>query len=352
VKTQRVIENFLHSREALNRKPKTIQWYKELLARFANSYPDLPTEPEDVEQFLAGLPHSKVTQHAYYRALKALYRFAKKRYDFANPFQKMDSFPNPQNELVLPTLEPREMMLMSNAAATLRDKALISAFIDSGGRTSELGTLRKQNIFDQHIKVYGKKGERLIPISEETRRLLITLASTNGKSEFVFVGLKGNPLTRFGVYKLVRRLMTKADIQGPKLGGHRLRHAFGKGYLVNGGDLRSLQQIMGHSNINTTQKYASLNLTDIIEKHHKFTPLRLVHAAAQESFFTSAALKEAEEILRANKEDNLVSVGVERTERKTNPGNADPVETPKPKKAGSRTSKWGETPLLPGMKVC
>ena len=98
MKTQRVLENFLHSRKALNRKPKTIQWYKELLARFANSYPDLPTEPEDVEQFLAGLPHSKVTQHAYYRALKALYRFAKKRYDFANPFQKIDSFPNPYSK--------------------------------------------------------------------------------------------------------------------------------------------------------------------------------------------------------------------------------------------------------------
>lgn len=349
MKTQIIIENFLHSREALNRKPKTIRWYKDLLVRFAKSYPDLPTEPEDIEQFLAGLPHSKVTQHAYYRALKALYRFAKKRYDFANPFLKMDSYPNPQNELVLPTLEPREMMVVSNAAATLRDKALISAFIDSGGRTSEIGTLRKQNIFEDYIKVYGKKGERLIPISEETRRLLITLASTNGKSEFVFIGLKGNPLTRSGVYKLVRRLMTTAGIHGPKLGGHRLRHAFGKGYLVNGGDLRSLQQIMGHSNITTTQKYASLNLTDIIEKHHKFTPLRSVHAAAQESFFTSAALKEAEEILRANKEDNLVSVGVERTERKANPDNANPVETPKPKKADSKTSKWGDTPFLPGM---
>ncbi|GAH82748.1 unnamed protein product, partial [marine sediment metagenome] len=74
---------------------------------------------------------------------------------------------------------------------------------------------------------------------------------------------------------------------------------FGKGYLVNGGDIRSLQQIMGHANISTTEKYASLNLNDVVIKHHKFTPLRAAHAAAQESLFdTSTVVREAEAILK------------------------------------------------------
>jgi len=67
---------------------------------------------------------------------------------------------------------------------------------------------------------------------------------------------------------------------------------------MEGGDLRSLQEIMGHTDIKTTQKYAALNLTDILKKHHKFSPLRAAHAAAQESLFTAEALREAEEILR------------------------------------------------------
>ena len=346
MKTQTLIERFLRSREALNRKPKTIQWYKELLTRFADYYADLPADPEAIEQFLAGLSHSKVTQHGFYRALKALYRFAQKRYEFPNPFLKMDSFPDPQKKMVLPTLEPREMMLVSNAAATLRDKALLSAFIDSGGRTSELGTLRKYNIFEEHIIVYGKNGDRQIPISAETRRLLMALVSTNGKSEFVFIGLKGNPLTRSGVYKLVSRLMKKSGIEGPKLGGHRLRHAFGKGFLVNGGDLRSLQLIMGHSNINTTQKYASLNLTDLIEKHHKFTPLRSVHAGAQESFFKSIAVAEAEEILKAKKGDSI-NAGPPETEDKADAGNVAVGETPRTKKTNNKRAKRGATPAIP-----
>ena len=56
---------------------------------------------------------------------------------------------------------------------------------------------------------------------------------------------------------------------------------------------------MGHTDVKTTQKYAALNLTDIIKKHRNFTPLRAAHAAAQESFFDKdSILKEAEEILR------------------------------------------------------
>ena len=126
----------------------------------------------------------------------------------------------------------------------------------------------------------------------------MTLISIDGKSELVFPDSGGKPCSRYSVYRLLRKLMKQADIQGPKLGPHRIRHAFGKGYLVNGGDIRSLQLIMGHANITTTEKYASLNLNDIVAKHHKFTPLRSAHAAAQESFFdTNQALKEAERIV-------------------------------------------------------
>jgi len=63
---------------------------------------------------------------------------------------------------------------------------------------------------------------------------------------------------------------------------------------VNGGDLRSLQELMGHANITTTEKYVSLNLNDLQSKHHKFTPLRAAHMAAQGSFFTAEPIpKEA-----------------------------------------------------------
>ena len=70
---------------------------------------------------------------------------------------------------------------------------------------------------------------------------------------------------------------------------------------------------MGHDNIITTQKYAALNLTDTIAKHHRFTPLRAAHAAAQESFFdASSVIKQAEEILtKKEAEETLTEKGAE-----------------------------------------
>lgn len=89
-------------------------------------------------------------------------------------------------------------------------------------------------------------------------------------------------------------------IEGPKQGPHRCRHAFAKTYLMNGGDLRSLQQIMGHSSIATTEEYLKYANKEAIRKHHMFTPLLAVRAAAQSSFLTgepSQAVEEAEKIL-------------------------------------------------------
>ena len=191
-------------------------------------------------------------------------------------------------------------MQLINEASNLKDKALVTLFADTGARLSEIASLRRQDIKDDSIRVNGKTGEREIPILDETRRLLSALIAANGNSQYVFTShLNERPLGRSAIYFIIRSLMEKAGISGPKLGPCRLRHAFGKGYLVNGGDLRSLQQIMGHANISTTEKYTSLNLNDVVIKHHKFTPLRAAHAAAQESLFdTSPVVREAEAILK------------------------------------------------------
>ena len=306
MKTQDAIQAFIHNRTAKNLRPKTIEWYEGFLGRFARFCPELPMEPEPIEEFLTQITGEPETKHAYFRCLKAFYRFFCKRHRLRNnPIELIDPPRCPRK--IMPTLEPREMwqiLNLADRANNLRDKALISIFLDSGGRVSEIITLRRLNITDETIKVSGKTGEREIPISDETRRLLQALIATKGAGEYIFTNQRGQPLTRHGVYWIIRAYMEKAGIKGVKLGAHRMRHAFGKGYLVNGGDLRSLQEIMGHRHISTTQKYASLNLNDVIAKHHKFSPLRSAHAAAQGSFLDKdQALKEAEAILDEAKKE-------------------------------------------------
>ena len=298
MKTQAAINEFLHSRQAQNLSQVTITWYQDKLQRFARIHSKLPKDQKPIEAFLTTAASSPSTNLNYFNALRAFFRFISERHNIRNPMAKMHA-PRVKKK-VRATLEPGEEMrlLESVPESNLRDRAILTLFVDSGIRSSELTGLRPQDIGMETVLVSGKTGEREVPISEETRRLLILTIAKYGKGDYIFHGHKG-PLTRHGVYKIVSAYMRKAGIQGPKLGSHRIRHGFGKIFLVNGGDLRSLQQIMGHERITTTQEYANLAMHDIIAKHHQFTPLRAAHAAAQGSFLDKdQAVKEAEAILK------------------------------------------------------
>jgi integrase/recombinase XerD len=294
MRTEQALREFIASRVAANLSRATISWYEDRLLPFAKSCSSLPRRPEPIESFLATIQGSPETRWDVYRALKTFFKFMSSRHRLPNP---MDAIKPPRRpKTLMPTLESFEMMQVLNGAEVPRDRAILTLIMDNGVRADEVCSLLKHNIRQETVVVHGKTGWREVPISEETRRLLLQIAATS-PDDHVFHGHKG-PITRHLIYAIVRRALERAGIKGPKLGPHRIRHAFGKNFLVQGGDLRSLQQIMGHADIKTTEKYATLNLTDIIKKHRQFSPLRGVHAAAQESLFTSEALQEAEEILR------------------------------------------------------
>ena len=302
--TAAAVQSFLYNRRSLNRRPSTIKWYERNLKRFIAFSPELPTEPEPLEQFLAEVvpDHQEQTRHGYYRTLKALYRFTCRRRRLPNPMDLID--PPARHKKIKPSLTARELMMLLAKPPGVRDMALLTLFVDSGCRAGEAASLRKQNIFDGYVVVDGKTGQRFAFISEETRRLLLNLvANNNGRSDYVFLGQRG-ALTTSGIYRVVNKHLRAADITPPKMGPHRLRHAFGKNYILNGGDTRSLQEIMGHENISVTEEYVELSREEIQAKHHRFTPLRSAHAAAQSSMFTDdaarQALAEAEEILVKN----------------------------------------------------
>ncbi len=307
MKTQTAINYYLDSCLGRNLSPETVDWYRNVLRKFARGYPKLPKEPRQIEAFLASFKCAPETRHGYFSVLRAFFKFTAQRSKAPNPMVKVAAPRCPRK--VMATMEPDEEMRLlhsvsNNSPSKLRDQTILTLFVDTGIRRSELAGLRRQDIKTETIRVRGKSGEREVPFSEETKRLLLTLIASNSKHEYVFQGHKG-PLGKHGIYRIVSIHMRKAGIEGPKLGPHRIRHGFGKGFLVNGGDLRSLQWLMGHANITTTQKYTSLALPDIITKHHQFTPLRSAHAAAQGSFpDTSLAMKEAEAILAEKEVDH------------------------------------------------
>jgi len=297
MRTELALWEFIASRIATNLSPATIEWYKDKLLSFAKSCPNLPRRPEPIEQFLTSVLGSAETRFNVCRALKTFFRFMSSRHKIPNP---MDAINPPRRpKTLMPTLEASELMKLLHSAEDPRDRAILTLIMDNGVRAGEVCSLLRHNIKQETVVVHGKTGWREVPISDETRRLLLQIAALS-PDDYVFHGHKG-PITRHLIYAIVRRVMERAGIKGAKLGSHRIRHAFGKNYMVEGGDLRSLQEIMGHADVKTTEKYDSLNLTDIIKKHQKFSPLRAAHAAAQESFLDkSEVFKEAEEILKGD----------------------------------------------------
>jgi integrase/recombinase XerD len=301
--TADAVQAFLYNRRSLNRRPTTLKWYERRFDRFTAFSKELPTGPELIEQFLATVvsDEQEESRRGYYRALKALYCFTCRRRRLLNPMDLIDS--PVRHKKLKSTLTALELMLLLGQPSSLRDTALLTFLADSACRVGEATSLRKQNIYEGYVVVDGKTGQRFAFITDETSRLLLNLVDSNNGSDHVFLGQRG-PLSTSGIYRIVNKYMKAAGIAPPKMGPHRLRHAFGKNYILNGGDTRSLQEIMGHANISTTEMYVELSQQDIQTKHHRFTPLRSAHASVQHSFLTNAqVMKEAEEILTSRRRD-------------------------------------------------
>ena len=295
IRTDQALREFINSRISSNLSPRTIEWYEHRLRSFVKFCPTLPRRPEPIEDFLGSLEGSPETKRDTFNALRIFFKFISQRHRIPNPMEAVCAPRRPKTRMA--TLEGFELVKLLDQTEDLRDRAILTLLVDNGMRAGEVCSLLKHNIKQETVLVCGKTGWREVPISDETREFLLQVAAQS-PDEHVFHDDHKKPISRFTIYRIVREHMEKAGIKGPKLGPHRLRHAFGKNYIVEGGDLRSLQEIMGHTDIKTTQKYATLNLTDIIKKHQKFSPLKAAHAAAQESLFAAEALKEAEEILR------------------------------------------------------
>jgi integrase/recombinase XerD len=160
----------------------------------------------------------------------------------------------------------------------LRDSAMIELLYSSGLRVSELVSLKLENVnFEAgFIKVTGKGSkERVVPISERTLKKLKEYIKElrpnllkNRRSDFIFVTVRGKGMTRQRFWQTIKACGKQA---GLKLSPHTLRHCFATHLLEGGADLRSVQKMLGHSDISSTQIYTKVS-TDRVKKvyqqHH------------------------------------------------------------------------------------
>lgn len=267
MKAARAAQLFLEECEYLGLADQTLTHYRWATGKIVKSYTNLPARREQLMRLITSQDLALESRHDLWRALRRFYGFLEKHHGVKNP---MHDVPPPRRRRHLPSvLDERQVHRLLLVATTRRDQAMLQLILDNGLRVGELAALRRGDVHIHYITVNGKTGERRLPMSPQVRRLLIGL----GDGEHIWTGPKG-PLTWSGVNQAIRRAIRKAGVRGPKAGPHLLRHTFATFYLRGGGNLRVLQEILGHTSISTTMIYVHLAGRDVANDHALHSPIR------------------------------------------------------------------------------
>ena len=201
-----------------------------------------------------------------------------------NPMENIDS---PKTSRLLPEVLSQEeiekilSMQDVNDKLGLRDKALLETLYASGLRVSEAINLCISDIFfeEGYLRVKGKGSkERIVPIGQ-TALKFITLYIKNSRSilkniksfDVLFLNFRGNKLSRMGILDIIRKNCSAAGIKR-SIHPHTFRHSFATHLLQGGADIRIIQEMLGHSDISTTQIYTHIDKDYLIEIHKSFHP--------------------------------------------------------------------------------
>ncbi len=194
-------------------------------------------------------------------------------------------------DLRLPNLIPKALTKTEIAALFsapdlstkegLRDRAMMEAMYGLGLRVSELISLSLSDYIESEsvFRVTGKRSKtRVVPIPAETHDWLRTYLESCRRSfanersgSVIFLNRFGRPLSRSGVFRMLRKHAEKAGLD-IEIGPHSLRHSYAVHLVQAGADLRSVQELLGHESIATTDRYTRLDLDTLQEKYDKAHP--------------------------------------------------------------------------------
>lgn len=268
----------------------TIDGYRRDLADFAKDFDTVPepaavTEP-DVLRWLARRAGDGISPRSQARGLVALRGFFRYQLDegvlTTDPTARVEL---PKMGRPLPVtlgLDEVEALLAAPDVGTkrgVRNRAMVEVLYATGLRVSELCGLQLGQVHLEagFVRVMGKgRKERIVPLGDVARewleRYLLTARAPGGKpDEPIFITRLGGALTRQGFFKILRELAVVAGIDRP-ISPHKLRHAFATHLLERGADLRSLQLMLGHADIGTTEIYTHLSRARLVQIHAEHHP--------------------------------------------------------------------------------
>ena len=271
-----------------NRSPKTRENYehylKEFIATTKIKSPETITDSvvRNFRIVLARRNIKKITQSYYAIAIRNFLKYLVKREIKPLAPDRIELPKIARRQIDIPEYKDLERILLApegDSLKTLRDRAILETLFSTGLRVSELCSLDRYLDFDRgEISIRGK-GEklRIVFLSDEAKKAIkeyLKKRTDTEKALFISLTRSKHPkvigsITPRAIQRLVDFYAKKAGVMG-SLSPHKLRHFFATDLLINGADLRSVQELLGHSNISTTQIYTHITNKELKEVHRAF----------------------------------------------------------------------------------
>jgi len=261
--------------------PRTLAMYQEKLERFLRFLKGESLEEADIFAFVSHLKESgngpeSISIHL--RSLKTFYRWAYNQgFIKTNPLTGFPGVRIPRK--LLPTLTPSVLQELLEIAKKLernshRNQAILLLLIDAALRPGELLSLTLEDFQGDYIRVCGKTGERLLPISQVTKRAIqayLRKRKAPPSEEALFTTSDGRALTYCALRSILRLLRKRSQVG--RLYPYLFRHTSATSYLQNGADLETVRRLLGHTSYAVTQRYLSLTQNDLARAQRKASPV-------------------------------------------------------------------------------
>jgi site-specific recombinase XerD len=288
MKVEQAVDVFLTALRADGVKPETVTWYRHRLSRFVAMFGGRDLRKltiDDVRAYLVqmrGLEFAPYTYFTLVRAVRRLFKWLKDEDHIGGKLHtqiKLPKLPQPLPKAI----EMSEVVALldqcNGTLAGVRDRAVILFLFDTGCRVGGLCGLRMGELDLEHRSArLLEKGERArtVLFGAPTRKALGEWLKKRPfpKSEFVFTSMREErPVSGNTVIQMLRRHAKCAGVTG-RVNPHAFRHAFAREYILNGGDLASVSDMLGHSQIAVTKQfYAVFQAEELREKHEAFSPV-------------------------------------------------------------------------------
>jgi len=261
----------------------TIEAYGRDLERFLAFVKEKPLEQvteEEIVSFLSKLKAENYAESSTARmliAIKVFFRFLKKEgflsHDAAFYLESPKIWERVPEVLTVAEVDRLLDIPHTDTFIGARDKALLEVLYASGLRVSELVNLNISDLDDAFVRVKGKGGkERVVPIAQVAVNAVDHyLTFRKDSHEALFLTSKGKRIDRIAVWREIKQYAKKAGIQ-KNISPHTLRHSFATHLLEHGADLRIIQEMLGHANIATTDRYTHVSQKHLKEAFEAFHP--------------------------------------------------------------------------------